>query len=524
MPSDLDRLRELLAEAERVARDAGDDRRAEPAGMGYFAQPAEGLLDAVERIAAHRGPIALFAGAGVSMEAGLPSWSQLLWGLLEDVAHDLDGEQRRRWLEATLGEGPLAAAAIARSLHPEGEREFVRALRAALYRDGRPRDYVPGALAGQIAGLKRQLGPRLRLLTANYDGLLETALDELGLEPASYVRAVPEPEGRAAVWHLHGRIMRGASGRGGWLREGGVVLSESDYARSTYGTWPQAFVAQQLREALCVFVGMSMTDPNFVRWLSRHGGGGDHEHAVVFVRQAAPELDDAVRRKLEASASARWSRYGVRPVWANYYGEVAQMLHEVGLRLGRPRPPAFAARAARRWQAGRRALAPDEGPRFVEAQRDASGWCRALLHDVRRVAAKAGAELGGEELGLGIWGVDHAAGTMELWATSDRALTRRAAIEQRSVHVFSRWVAVAALTRGFAVEQDPAVYTTRWRFVRALPIVVEPTGQRSIVGAVTLASTTPLEACPLSQRRAPPGLLVDLDRLLSDAAAQFFVA
>jgi hypothetical protein len=492
--------------------------RPEPSGSGYFSSTTAGLDAAIDRLAGHDGPIAFFVGAGVSMEAGLPSWNTLLERLLASLGEDLEESERQRWMDATLREGTLAAAAIAQSLYdPE---VFPRAVRRALYRERSPDHYAPGALAQQIAWLKAQLGPRLRLLTVNYDGLLEAALSEQGLNPVSYVRAEPEPPGRAAVWHLHGRLMH-RPGSSSWMRTGRLVLSESDYVQSTYGTWPQEFVAHQLDEALCVFVGLSMTDPNFIRWLARYGKADGKGSVVIFVRQGAYEVDVAVRDKLEASAAARWARYGLEPVRANYYGEVAQLLHEVGLGISAGDALPFHERAERHYELGRNSLAP-RGDDFGEAQRDASEWLQHRVADVRRVVGGAGVDLGREEIGLGLWAVNHERGVAELWVTSDRALTNPAAVEERPLHVFSHWVGVAALTQGIPVEQGVSVYTSRWQFVRAIPVIVEPTTARCVVGSVTLTSTAPLESCALSVEKAPPGLLAEIDRLLGESAAEFF--
>jgi hypothetical protein len=78
------------------------------------------------------------------------------------------------------------------------------------------------------------------------------------------------------------------------------------------------------------------------------------------------------------------------------------------------------------------------------------------------------------------------------------------------------------MIQGVAVEQDPAVYTTRWRFIRGIPLVVRAPG-RSLVGALTLTSATPLEDCLLSVQRAPLGLLIAIDQVLGEAAEEFFV-
>lgn len=514
-------LRSQLEGVHETAALLSDEPRAEPEGMGYLVDPDGSLASAADQIAGHDGEITMFVGAGVSTEAGLPSWTELVASLLKGVGNDLTEDEKARWMELTMKEGPLAAAAIAKALYPD-EKEFRRALRAALYRGRRPAEFLPGALASQLAWLKKNLGSRLRLLTANYDGLLEVALNEIGLETASYVTARNEPEGKNAVWHLHGRLVPNASGSG-WLTEGRLVLAEGDYARSSYVTWPQQYVGARMKESMCVFIGLSMTDPNFVRWLYRYGAESDFDHLVVFVRQSAPIGDGPVRTMLEQATAARWSRSGVRPIWTNYYGEVAQLVHEVALQMTSPGAGSFHARSEARYELGKDLIVPEAEVDFLDAQEDINLWLRDRLVDIQRLARSHGVDLSGEDLGLGLWGADHQRGVATLWATSDYVLTDRDALEERPIHVESRWVGVEAIMRGVTVEDDPAVYTTRWRFIRGIPIVVDPRGERSIVGAVTLTSATALEKCPLSVERAPSGLLREIDRMLGSSAATLFV-
>jgi hypothetical protein len=214
---------------------------------------------------------------------------------------------------------------------------------------------------------------------------------------------------------------------------------------------------------------------------------------------------------------------GVKPVWTNYYGEVAQFVHEIGLRIADPESGGFADRAVKRLSIGRRNLMPSKPMDFRDAQGDLSAWLRSRVEDVRRICLEGGVDLAGEDLGLGLWAVDHASGVAELWGTSEQIWLDREAIEKRPIHVATRWVGVAAITQGVPVEQDPAVYTTRWRFIRGIPIVVDALGHRSIVGALTLTSATQLETCRLSVAQAPPGLLAVLDRFLGTYASRFFV-
>jgi SIR2-like protein len=520
--AELTRLRALLEDAATVAREIGDDAQPEPAGAGYFTDATSGIADAITQIAGHDGEITMFVGAGVSMEAELPSWQELVRELLVRARSD-DRDLVRVWADTVLEEGPLAAASVAEALYRD-DGAFRRVLREVLYARN-PASYAPGALAGQIAWLKGRLGSRLALLTVNFDGLLEAALAERRLNPVSYVGARSEQDGRPAVWHLHGRLVRDVSGKR-WRREGHLVLSEGSYVGSTKRSFPQGLVAKRLRGSLCVFVGLSMTDPNFIRWLYDSADEDGGPRFVIFVRQASTVADPRVRRILEESASARWKRYNVTPVWANYYGEVAQIVHEIGLRCDGGRPTDFAERARQRFADGAARLTPSDPRKFVEAQGEAAAWLRGRLAELRTICAVAtpSVDLSGHHLGLGLWAVDHEHGHVINWASSDRAYQENNALVAVPLNVPSRWVAVAAVANGVSVEEDPMVYASRWRFIRAIPVVVEAHGERSTVGALTLTSTTPLQSFPLAKARAPDGLLSAIDAFLVNEAGEFFVS
>ena len=118
MPSDeLARLRALLADAATAAEQVGDDAYPEPAGAGYFADAAtSGIEEAIAAISKYEGEITMFVGAGVSMEAELPSWNALVRKLLIEARKGEDGALLEAWAETVLQEGPLAAAAVAEAL------------------------------------------------------------------------------------------------------------------------------------------------------------------------------------------------------------------------------------------------------------------------------------------------------------------------------------------------------------------------------------------------------------------------
>lgn len=193
------------------------------------------LLGAADTLAdaARRGELALFFGAGVSIPAGLPSWSQLLRACL-DACPDLAGEaftalhplDQGELLRRALGDrfGPIVARMSTTDHHALGH-----ALLAALR-------------CTEVA-------------TTNYDQCYELAARGAGAEPVVMPWQIPR-------------------GRDPWLlklngdvdRAGSIVLARRDFVRSETAARPMASVLESLMLTRHVLVvGASLSDDNVLR-------------------------------------------------------------------------------------------------------------------------------------------------------------------------------------------------------------------------------------------------------------------
>ncbi len=488
-------LRQLLERAGEIV-DTLDDRSGATVPVderpGYFdPEPGNDLSEAVARMASAAGPITFVVGAGASMEAGLPSWISLVRGIVDDVAPALGPKERAAWHESIASSGPLAAAAIGRALCSD-EGKFRELIWKRLYKGGPPSDYFPGPISKEIANFANRFSDEVRLVTFNYDDLLERSLSSLGLKVQSRVDDRRPPSGTIAVRHLHGRLDRPG-------RTDPLVLTEVDYARFE-SSW-QDNVMKEALDGLCVFVGLSFSDPNLLRWMYR---GGTEKHLAFLTRQGDPRLGPAVRGELETATRARLSQAGIDVYWADFYGEHAQVIHEACRRRGPGRPPdAFATRAARVAERGRRRCVP-RSTRFKGRQIAVRSILVALLDIVGSLADAGGVDVRDEDLGLGLWGVDHPQREMSLWASSDRLYADPQSIVPVPFEYASRWAAIEAATRCNVVERDPEVYASRWRFVRGSPLIWRGgTHDRIVVGATTLTSQTPKNDSALAALTEP---------------------
>jgi len=513
---EFDELRRLLAQAQSVADRRSNEPRTPGEHPRYFGTPE--ITAALGRVIDHDGNITLVVGAGASMEANLPSWPTLVNRLLQRLAEEqVDASIRSRWIEEMRAESLMAAAAVVEALSAN-EEEFHDRVRAALYGGQPTTAYQPQALAQQVAWFKQTLGASVRIATGNYDGLLEQALQDAGLSVHSYIQRSEEPAGSAAVYHLHGRLIPA------YPRTGRIVLSEADYARvQQERSWQDQFMRDALDNSLCIFIGASLTDPNLIRWLYRYTteNMAVAGHIAIFTRQAAPALPRDVRPAVEEAVRARWQRVHVNAVFADFFGEVAQFLHEVAARKTRTDVLPFAERANRYFDEARALMVPADPVAFRSAQTRVSAFLRERLQGVRDIAAAGDVDVSAEVLGLGLWGVNHATGEVGLWATTDREFTEPGAVIYNALEYESRWIASEAVTRGVPVERDPRVYASRWRLIRGIPIVVPRDRRpgRVVVGALTLTSMTPLSESPLLRSRQVSGAI---DDYLADAGASLF--
>ncbi len=295
-------------------------------------QPAFRRL--VERaIGARR--IVLLCGAGVTVDAGLPTWPELLDRLAADrVAR---GDPLARLVPLNEPDPGRAAGLLLRRREGVLVPDYA-AVAAALYGGGRP---PPSTfLAQRLIGLVAARGHRaIAVATTNFDDSLERAAAVAGYVPrpctlddadAWWAALATPADPVLPVHHLHGFL-----GRDRVL--GPVVLAEDQFHRQ--GERVRAELARMAREAdLVVAIGTGLADPDLVGALAALRGTPSAPVVAVTVPGPVAGATGVVEAERYTAERAAYLHdvLGVDVVTVAGPAQVGQLVVELELALSEP--------------------------------------------------------------------------------------------------------------------------------------------------------------------------------------------
>lgn len=215
------------------------------------------------------GRLSVFLGAGVSYASGFPTWAQLIDRLAATL---LTPELQAAFRLLSQHGSPLIMARFLRS-QMGSDVLFAHRIHTALY--GPEVDYAREnhtlAFVVQLIAAAAETGAPLSLFTYNFDDLVEATL--LSKHPSIAFDTLLDEcmahRSRAAVriHHVHGYLPRTPDGDPEEWPE--PVLAEHGFnaLMSDASAWPNQVQAKALAYDDCLFVGVSMADPNLRRLL-----------------------------------------------------------------------------------------------------------------------------------------------------------------------------------------------------------------------------------------------------------------
>lgn len=293
----------------------------------------------------HRGEMTLFCGAGISLGAGVPAWSDLLSELLTGMFGKQFPKVKENYAEVYQNHFSPSPLIMAQYLKNGLGDDFLEYVRSSLYNE-EPRT---SPLIDSIVELCRPQRARNSLnsiITFNFDDLLEQNLKLNHIDYHSVFAEGQRPNrSEIPIYHVHGYLPR----TGNLTEKNEVVFSEDAYHSQFIDSfsWSNLVQLNHLSQSVCLFVGLSMTDPNLRRLLDvamRKTPDRKANHYVFRKKYDRKQIGTALfenSTKNRAKDIADFSRIielledqdsrnlGLNSIWIDDYVEIPEILHKI---------------------------------------------------------------------------------------------------------------------------------------------------------------------------------------------------
>jgi hypothetical protein len=296
------------------------------------------------RTAYNNDHLALFLGAGVSKSAEFPDWNELVKRISlmlfdESSTSPLSVEEKEDVYRYFQSESPSSPIVVTRLLQNSYRENFPEKVRKALY---------SGATKLNNSMLLRKIGalcmPRrdrigiTSVVNYNFDDLLERELDRRDIPYRIVLSDNDEPlNSELPIYHVHGFLPR--TGDLALSHRQGLVFSEDAYHQQFHDPylWTNITQLNLLRNDVCLFIGLSLTDPNQRRLLeiTTSKKPGTRHYAILRDHWLGKQLDSfsengqLLAKVFKGLEESSFSNLGISVLWVNTFDDIAPLLAEI---------------------------------------------------------------------------------------------------------------------------------------------------------------------------------------------------
>jgi hypothetical protein len=289
--------------------------------------------------------VVFFLGAGVSKDAGLPSWDELLRSLnvsiIESKIHFKLSEKQKDEILSLLTElqsgTPLVTASYIRKAL---DSEFLKEIHKALYKG--VKKITEQKQLDAIAKASRPLIGKLGIkgiITYNFDDLLEQHLERRNIDYKSIYREGDfEIPTKRPIYHVHGFVPR-KSENYSQLDKGVLVFAEDGYhtLQNDPYSWSNLVQLKALRESTCVLVGLSGIDPNLRRLFSNFSQRFDGcKHYILLQRQLNKIQSSLTEKKFNTFSNLHhklqegvFKELGLKVIWYKDHTDLPDIISKI---------------------------------------------------------------------------------------------------------------------------------------------------------------------------------------------------
>ena len=289
--------------------------------------------------------VVLFLGAGVSKDAGLPTWDELLRSLNISIIEskvpfkisNIQKEEILKLLTELQAGTPLVTASYIRKAL---DTKFLDVIRDSLYNEVKPLDkqLQLATIAKASRPLIGKLGIRA-LITYNFDDLLEQHLEALGIDFKSIYREGDfEIATKRPIYHVHGFVPSKPE-KYPELDKSILVFAEDGYhsLQNDPYSWSNLVQLKALRESTCVLIGLSGIDPNLRRLFSNFSKRFDGcKHYILLQRQLKSTNTSLTQNQFDKFSNLHHSlqedvfrELGLKVIWYESHTEIPNLVNQI---------------------------------------------------------------------------------------------------------------------------------------------------------------------------------------------------
>jgi len=253
--------------------------------------------------------LTLMLGAGISASYNVPSWDNLLQQLLLNTINkdkNVSIALSKLFTKLFNPNSLIAGRYLQKYYTKKGENNlaFEEQVRKLLYSniDKKAQSQTINEIINFCVAPGKS--PNIdSIITYNYDDIIENSLDNLNIDidyKSIYGVGMNPEKGQIPIYHVHGYLPR----KGKLSNENIITLGENVYHEqySDVYSWNNLVQLNKFREKTCLFIGISLADPNMRRLLDiarLHLGSKEKNHYIIKRRNNLENIKIQLDKLLE---------------------------------------------------------------------------------------------------------------------------------------------------------------------------------------------------------------------------------
>ncbi len=292
--------------------------------------------------------IVLFLGAGASNEAKIATWNTLISELfvalidrqLSENNIQIEEEDKRKIVEELINQNGSSPLLQTRFLRNGFESDFEELVREILYKNASDSSDLLEEIGQLCIPNRGKLGVRA-IVNYNFDNLIEKNLKRLRIKYHSiYGEGMVPDADELGIYHVHGFLPQEKENYDN-LAKSLLVFSEEGYHKLMLEPYNWANISQlnYMINNTCLFIGLSMTDPNMRRLLEvaaqkRTENDGECQHYAIMKRFKIKDVDksnsiESFERVNETLQESFFKELGVNVLWIDEFSDIPTILKQI---------------------------------------------------------------------------------------------------------------------------------------------------------------------------------------------------